>query len=43
MTKMMQEHVKLMQQQLQNSFLTITQKMGEMESRLIKSDSILQN
>jgi hypothetical protein len=40
---MMQEHVKLMQSQLTKSFDLITDKMQQMESRIVKADTELQN
>jgi hypothetical protein len=38
MTQMMQQHVKLMQSQLQSSFDMIAKKMQEMEGRISRAD-----
>jgi hypothetical protein len=40
---MMQQHVKLMQNQLQSSFQMISEKMNQLETRLIKSDEELRS
>ena len=39
----MQQHVKLMQNQLQSSFQMISEKMNQLETRLIKSDEELRS
>ena len=39
----MQQHVKLMQNQLQSSFQKISEKMNQLETRLIKSDEELRS